>query len=323
MPMNSDPDLLPIEWSRDVIKQMEQTSAVLGLSTTRRMTTRQTRLPATAALASAFWVGSSTNDFTDLKQETAAQWKGVELIVEELACLVAIPHAYTADNSFPVWEETRPQLVEAMGKALDAAVLFGVDKPTSWQPALMPSIEDAGQTVAEGTTTDIAADIALSAQMLKARGFDTRGWAAEPGMQWRLIGMRDADGQPIYQQNLSGPVVTGLYGRPIIEVANGAWDPTQALIIHGDWSKSIVGIREDITFTRHTDGVITNSSGQVLYNAMQQDSDIWRAVFRVAWARANPATRLGPNADQTGDQPIANPTSTTKFPWAAVVPAGS
>jgi HK97 family phage major capsid protein len=316
MPLNSDPDLLPIEWSRDVIKQMEQTSVVMALSQTRGMTTRQQRLPATSALASAFWVGSATNDFSNLKQETQAAWRGVELIVEELACLVAIPHAYTADNNFPVWEETRPQLVEAMGIALDAAVLFGVDKPTSWQEAIYPSIVQAGQTVEEGTTTDLAADVAESARLLKSRGFDTTGWAAEPGMQWRLIGMRSTDGTPIYQPNLTGPISTGLYGRPIVEVSNGAWDATDALMIHGDWRRSIVGIRQDITFTRHTDGIISNAAGEVVYNAMQQDSDIWRAVFRVAWARANPATRLGPDANESGDQ-----ATVTKFPWAAIVPA--
>lgn len=323
MPLNSDPDLLPIEWSREVIKQMEQTSAVLGLSRRRRMTTRQQRLPATAVLADAYWVGNTGNDFTNLKQEAMAQWQGVNLIVEELAALVAIPHAYTDDNAFPVWDEVRPQIVEAMGRRLDAAALFGVGAPPTWQTAILPSVIAAGQTVAEGTTSDIAADVALSAQTLKARGFNTNGWATEPGFQWRLTGLRDADGQPIYQQNLAGPIQTGLYGRPLVEVANGAWDDSQALIIHGDWSKSIVGIREDITFTRHESGVIGDSGGNIVFNAMQQDATIWRAVFRVAWARANPATRLGPQPDESGNNAPASPAAPAKFPWAAVTPTTS
>lgn len=313
MVMTSNPDLLPLEWSREVIQQMAESSAVLGLSRRRTMSTRQTRMPATAALAGAYWVGNTANDFTDLKQETLAEWDGVNLIVEELAALVAIPHAYEQDNTFPVWDETRPQIVEAMGRALDAAALFGVNKPATWPDAIFPSVVAAGQTVDDGTTADIAADVALSAQRLKQRGFTTNGWATEPGFQWLLTGLRDSMGQPIYQQDLPGPLRTGLYGRPLLEVANGSWDSTDALVIHGDWSKSIVGIRQDITFSRHDSGIISNGSGQVVFNAMQQDSTIWRAVFRVAWTRANPATRLGPNPD----------TPTGKFPWAAVVPAGS
>jgi len=323
MPLNSDPDLLPIEWSNEVIKQMTETSAVMALSQTRRMSTRQQRLPATAVLADAYWVGNSGNDFTNLKQEAMAQWQGVNLIVEELAALVAIPHAYMDDNAFPVWEEVRPQVVEAMGRRLDAAALFGVGAPSTWQTAILPSVVAAGQTVAEGTTADIAADVALSAQILKGRGFTTTGWAADPGFQWRLTGLRSTDGNPIYQQDLAGPIRTGLYGRPLLEVANGAWDPAEALVIHGDWSKSIVGIRQDITFTRHESGVIGDSSGNIVFNAMQQDSTIWRAVFRVAWARANPATRLAPQPDQSGNESPGSAEAPAKFPWAAVVPATS
>ncbi|MFH0243599.1 phage major capsid protein [Streptomyces sp. HK10] len=309
----SNADLLPIEWSNEVIKQMTETSAALRLSRRRTMSTRQARMAATSALAGAYWVGQSSNDFTDLKETTKAEWSGVNLIVEDLAVLVAIPHAYEQDNAFPVWEETRPQLVEAMGKALDSAIFFGVNKPATWPDDLMTSITAAGQTTTEGTGDDIAADVALSARVLKQRGFTTTGFAAEPGFGWELIGMRSTDGTPIYQRDLSGPGQSGLYGFPMQEVANGAWDSTAASVIHGDWSKSIIGIRQDITFTRHESGVITDETGAVVFNAMQQDSTVWRAVMRVAWARANPATRLGPNAD----------TATGKFPFAAVVPASS
>ncbi len=307
----SNPDLLPIEWSNEVIQGMAQSSAALALSRRRTMSTRQQRMPAAAALAGAYWVGGT--DSTGLKQTTKSEWAGVNLIVEELAALVAIPHAHSADVGFPLWEETKPQIIEAMGRKLDQAVFFGVDKPATWPTALLPSIEAAGQTTEVGTGVDLAADVALSAKALKTRGHTTNGFAVEPGFNWGLVGMRSTDGTPIYQQNLSGPITTGLYGYPMVEVANGAWDEDEATVIHGDWSKSIIGIRQDITFTPHESGVINDADGVVVFNAMQQDSTIWRAVFRVAWARANPATRLGPGAD----------TPTGKFPFAAVVPAGS
>lgn len=306
----SESDLLPMEWSAEVIQNLAQSSAALALSRRRTMSTRQQRMPAAAALAGAYWVGAGSGDSTGLKQTTKSEWAGVNLIVEELAALVAIPHAHMQDNLFPVWEETRPQIVEAMGKKLDEAVLFGVDKPATWPTDLMTAISAAGQTTTAGTGDDIAVDVAESAKQLKQRGHATSGFATEPGFQWGLTGMRSADGIPIYQQNLSGPITTGLYGYPSVEVSNGAWDVDEATLIHGDWSKSIIGIRQDITFTRHESGVINDADGAVVFNAMQQDSTIWRAVFRVAWARANPATRLGPNAD----------TATGKFPFAAVVP---
>jgi HK97 family phage major capsid protein len=309
MPLESNPDLLPIEWSNEVIQNMAQTSAVMGLSRRRTLSTRTQRLPATALLADAYWVGGT--DSTGLKQETDADWKGVNLIVEELAALVAIPDAYAADSGFPVWDETRPQVVEALGKALDAAVLFGVDKPVTWtSPAIVPGAVAVGNVVAEGTNPDFAVDVAQAAEELAETGYDTTGFASRPGLQWKLVGLRSQDGAPIYQQNLSGPISTGLYGFPLMPVKNGSWDSDDAELVLGDWSKSIVGIRQDITFTRHTDGVITDSGGAVTFNAMQQDATIWRAVMRVAWAAAVPATRLAPNPGQDDG----------KFPFSVVTP---
>lgn len=323
----SNSDLLPIEWSAEVIKNMAEQSAALALSRRRTMSTRQSRMPATTALAGAYWVGNASNDFTDLKQTTKAEWKGVTLNVEELAVLVPIPHAYLDDNLFPVWEETQPQISEAMGAALDAAVFFGINKPSTWPSALYPTIVASGQTVEEGTQEDLAADIAESARVLKSRGFRTTGFAVEPGFNWRLISMRSADGIPIYTQQLQGTPMAGLYGFPMPEVANGAWeaaDPGDTpLVIHGDWSKSIVGIRQDITFTKHDSGVISDETGAVIYNSMQQDSTIWRAVFRVAWARANPATRIGPAPSEDGAAHPADEDNPVKFPWAAITPSSA
>lgn len=307
MVMQSNPDLLPIEWAREVIQNVAQESATMALSRRVQMSTRQQRLPVASALAGAYWVGNASNDFTNLKQQTQALWGGVNLNVEELAVLVAIPDAYEQDNAFPVWDETRPQIVEALGQALDAAVLFGVNKPATWPTAIFPSIEAAGQTVVVGTGDDLAVDIADSAQSLEEVGFATNGFAVAPGFGWRLVGMRSTEGIPIYQTNLSGPITTGLYGYPMKEVKNGSWDSEEALVIHGDWSKSVIGIRQDITFTRHDSGIISDDSGNVVFNAMQQDSTIWRAVMRVAWARANPVTRL-------------QSSEALRFPFGAVVP---
>jgi len=278
------------------------------------MSTRTARIPATALLATAYWVGGT--DSTGLKQETIAEWKGVNLIVEELAALVAIPHAYEDDSGFPVWDETRPQVVEALGKKLDEAVLFGVDKPATWGDDIVTRATAAGNTTVAGTAVDLAADIAASAGTLKRSGYRTTGFAVEPGFGWDLIGTRATDGTPIYQRDLAGPITTGLYGFPMMEVENGAWDPATAQVVHGDWSKSIVGVRQDITFTRHEDGVINDSGGAIVFNAMQQDSTIWRAVMRVAWASANPATRLasaaGGDADKNKDD--------NKYPFAVITP---
>lgn len=297
----SNPDLLPIEWSREVIQEMAEQSAVLAMSRRLTMSTRTQVLPATSALARAFWVGGA--DSSGLKQTTKQEWKGVFLRVEELACLVPIPNAHLDDNAFPVWEETQPAVVEAMGAALDAAVLFGVDKPAAWPNPIYQSAFAAGNTTLSGLGDDLAQAIALGARDLRRQdGYRVSGFVVEPGFQWELVSLRSTDGTPIYQSNLSGPISTGLYGFPLREAGNGAWDSDEAKLIFGDWSKSLVGVREDITFTRHDSGVINDADGVVVFNAMQQDSTIFRCVFRVAWAVANPQTRVAQAAGLTDAQ---------------------
>jgi HK97 family phage major capsid protein len=325
--MASDANLLPIQYANEVIKQATQASAVLSLSQTRRMTTRQQRMPATALLAGAYFVGSASNDFTSLKQTTRAQWQGVNLIVEDIAVLVALPDAFEMDSGFDVWAEVVPQISEAIGATFDAAALFGTNKPATWPAAIVPSIP-AGQRFEVGDGTDLAQDVSSAAAALKRVGFNTNGFAAEPGFGWDLVGLRTEQGVPIYQPDLQNGGQGRLYGFPLNEVANGAWDADDATLIGGDWTKSLVGLRQDVTLTRHPDGVINDEDGAVVFNAMQQDASIWRAVMRVAWARANPATRLGPNPGLTGNAVNAgnlngNAATPLKFPWWVLEPAGS
>lgn len=306
-----DPSLLPVEYVPDVIKMTAQQSALLSMSARRMLATRVTRIPVLSSLPQSYWVGTTTNDFSNMKQTTHAEWKGINLNVEELAVLVPVPNAYMADENFPVWSEIAPFIAESMGAKLDAAGIFGVDKPASWPDSILASATAAGNTVAEGTGVDFAQDVANLAAKMKRTGYAVNGFASEPGLGWELTGLRSTDGLPIYQPDLQGRGEgQGLYGFPLREVLDGAWDDDKAKLLAGDWTKSIVGIRQDITFERFDQGIISDTSGKVILNAMQQDCTVFRAVFRVAWAVAAPATRLAPNPDGTG----------SKYPFGLITP---
>jgi len=135
-------------------------------------------------------------------------------------------------------------------------------------------------------------------------GYTVNGFAARPGLNWRLIGLRSAQGIPIYEpdmQNAGGqaswnqPAQGALYGYPLRMIDNGSWDGTKAQVIAGDWSKAIIGIRQDISFKLFTEGVISNDSGGVVLNLMQQDAVAMRLVLRLAYSVANPVTIMQPN----------------------------
>ena len=284
----SDDPLVPEPVAAEIVKAMPEQSALMRLARKVRMSSKTRRMPVLSVLPTAYFVDGDTG----LKQTSSADWQNVNLIAEELAVLVPIPESYLADSQVPIWDEVRPLVTEAIGAKLDAAGLFGTDKPTTWPESVYIHAIAAGNAVIAGTGDDLAQDISDLAEDIAEDGFDVSGFASKAGFKWRMTGLRSTDGAPIYHPGLPGSTPASLYGFPLGSVKTDAWDATEALLIAGDWSKVMIGIRQDITFTRHTDAVISDADGAVVYNAMQQDSIIYRAVFRVAYALANPATRI-------------------------------
>lgn len=280
---------VPEPVANEVIKELPHASVLLNRARQIRMSSKTLKQPILSALPDAYWV----NGDSGLKQTTKAEWGSQTITAEELAALVVVPDALFDDSNIPIWDEVRPLLVEAIGRKVDQAGLFGVDKPASWPTAVVPAAIAAGNTVASGTGADIAADVAALGGLVAEDGFAINGFASRPGLGWQLVGMRDGNGAPLYTPSLSAGAPAGLYGYPLNEVTNGSWDADEADLIAADWSKFIVGVRQDITFDISKDGVISDADGKVIVNAYQQDSKILRVVFRVGFQVANPVTRVG------------------------------
>lgn len=300
-PYSTDP-LVPEPLAEDIIQELPQQSAVLQMAKTVPMGTRTQRLPVLDVLPVAYFVSGDSG----LKQTTSMVWKNVTLVAEELAAIVPIPDAYLSDTNIPLWDEVRPRMVEALARAIDAATLFGTNKPSTWSPAIIPAAIAAGNTVAD-TSGDIPASVASLAEKVALDGYtNINGWIIRPGFKWRLLRVRSSgSGEPIYMPDLMNGRGGSLYGYPLTEVANGAWDPTVADMVVGDWNMAIIGMRQDITFKMFDQGVISDASGAVVWNSMQQDGQAMRVVMRLAYATANPVTNLNSN-------------SATRFPFGVL-----
>lgn len=284
--------MLPDQTIAEILAEAPAVSTVLSRARQVRMSTAKTKQSVLASLPEAYWVQGDTG----LKETTSAGWEGVTMTAEELAVIVPIPDALVDDSNVPLWDQIKPLLVEAIGKKVDQAALFGVDKPESWPTAVIPAAIAAGNVVQRGAGADIAADLAGVAGLVAADGFAVNGFASKPGLQWELIGARTSTGSPLYTPALAPGQPQGLYGYPLNEVNTGAWDPAVAEVLAADWTKMVVGIRQDITFDLFREGVITDAAGKVLLNLMQQDTKALRVVFRVGFQVANPMTRLNGDA---------------------------
>jgi len=285
--------LVPEPLATAIIQEVPKQSAALSLCRRTALSTKTARMPVLDVLPVAYWVGGDTG----LKQTSTQEWKGVVLVVEELACIIPIPQAYLDDASVPLWTEIQPRMTEAAGQLIDAAILFGVNKPATWPQAIIPGAIAAGNDVTAGTGSDFGVDVASLGEMMAYTGYTVNGFAGKPGLNWMLVGMRTDQGIPIYQSinadmSSSSGLSGNLYGYPISMVDNGAWDPSAAALVGGDWSKAIIGMRQDITFKLFTEGVISDDTGKVILNLMQQDAVAMRMVMRLAYAVANPVTTI-------------------------------
>ena len=140
--------------------------------------------------------------------------------------------------------------------------------------------------------SNVAQDIAALAEKVSVGGFAVNGFASRPGLSWKVRGLTDQTGRPIFADALTGNGTFSIYGYPLDEVRNGAWNAEAAELVMLDWSKFVVGIRQDVTYSLFKEGVISDDTGKVVLNLMQQDSQALRAVFRVGFQVAVPLTRL-------------------------------
>jgi HK97 family phage major capsid protein len=302
--------LIPEDVAAGIIQGLPAASAARATFRTVNMTRAQQRMPVLSALPIAYWVSTSGVD-TALKQTTEINWSNKYLDVRELAVIVPIPEAVIDDADFDIWGEARPRLIEAFGAKLDAATLMDSDNPwpETYQQGIVRQAFDAGNFVNEGTGVDFADDVALTMAEVEEDGFDVNTFYARRKVRSRLRRLRAATtNEPIYQDiAASSPPL--LYGEPITWVSGGPWVNNYELIA-GDRSAAILGVRQDITFKLFTEGVISDDSGNVVLNLMQQDAVAMRAVARFAFAVANPI-----NAEGVAEA--------TRFPFAVLVNAGS
>lgn len=313
---NSLSGLIPEPVTREIMQGAIAESAVLRMG--RRlanMSSKTQTINVLDALPSAYFVNGEATDAgagDAFKQTTKMAWDKKKLYAEEIAVIVPIPEAALDDADYDIWGEVRPRLTEAFGKVIDAAILFGTNKPSTWRNGVVPSAIAAGNGVPMGT--DVFSDIMGEGGLIskvELDGFNPNGVMSAIQMRGKLRGLKDTTGQPIFKSDMQGATRYGLDGMDMYFPMNGAFDPNQAQMIVGDWSQLVYAIRQDMTFKIFTEGVIQDPSTKAItYNLMQNDMVALRAVMRLGWEIANPINAY--NAD------IANP-----FPFSVYGKAGT
>lgn len=296
--------LIPEDVQREIVQSIEVKSAALQLMPHVRMKRAQQRIPVMSQLPVAYWITGASLDARDIgmKQTTSLQWDNVYLNAEEMAVIVPIAKNLLDDMDYDFWAQTRPKITEAFGVALDDAIFFGTNAPTTFPPSIVSGANSAGNLVIAGTSTvDFLDDVNNGMGLVEADGFDVTGFWARRQVKSKLRGMRDTTKGLLFIGDNSTPnasINTGsLFGEPIVfsnaGLASFNTGATGYSMIGGEWDQSMLAIRDDISMEMFDTGVITdNGSPPVIqYNLMQQDMVALRVTARFAWAIPNPINR--------------------------------
>ena len=301
--------LIPEPVTREIMQGAIAESAVLRMG--RRlanMSSKTQTINVLDALPSAYFVNGEATDSgagEAFKQTTKMAWDKKKLYAEEIAVIVPIPEAALDDADYDIWGEVKPRLTEAFGKVIDAAILFGTNKPSTWRTGVVPAAIAAGNGVPVGTSVfdDIMGENGLISKV-EMDGFNPNGVMAAIQMRGKLRWLKGTNEQPIFKTDMQGATRYALDGMDMYFPMNGAFDPTAAQMIVGDWSQLVYAIRQDMTFKIFTEGVIQDPSTKAItYNLMQNDMVALRAVMRLGWEIANPVNAY--NADKANPFPFS------------------
>lgn len=284
--------LIPENVSNALLEGVTSNAAALSLFRRITVPTRMTRFPVLSALPQAYWVDGDTG----LKQTTEMAWSSKYLTVEKLAVVAPVAMDLAEDlqdgGNFDLWEEIRPLLEDAIAQKIDAAVFFGVDKPSTQPTAIVPAAIAAGNNVVRGTAAQNAGGIAEDFNQLFGKvendGFGVNSIITDLSFRTKLRSARATDGQKLLD------VSTGaLDGVPVTYAMDGQWPSGSSAVeaIVGDKNRVILGIRKDFYSYIWKEATLMDDEGNVIFNLAQQNMFGLVVEFRLGWVTANPINR--------------------------------
>ena len=322
--------LIPEQVSSEILSGVVEESAVLSMF--RRMpnmSSRTMRMPVLSTLGSAAFTGNVTTDnlvigadqqiddermlelkgtpygtgspgyvpeegVPGLKQTHQMKWDNVFIVAEPIAITLPVPEDVISDSNWDIWAEVRPRIIEAFGRRIDAAAMWGFERPVTWPTGVVPTAIARGQVVAEGSGADLGEDTSTLMGILEDQAYDPTGFLAATSIKASLRNIRATDGSLIFNPSMQVDAPDLLWGRRIMYSKNNTTDTSVARLIAGDMDEAVYSIRQDISFKLFTEGVITDNNNSVIMNLMQNDMVALRVVMRLGWAIPNPIHAMRP-----------------------------
>ena len=289
--------VLPIEYGREIIRGVVGRSKALELG--RRipnMRGKTYRLNVLSQLPVAGWVKNQLTpdgaaDEIKNKPISALAWEGVDLVAEEIACIVPVSLntlADVEDYGVELVPELTEQIVGAFQQVIDATVFFGVDSPWTGYAGIVSAATSAGATVTWDGQGGLSFYNAINSAMeyVEKSGYVPTAILGGPSLNSAFRSTITTLGVLAGDQGEIGAL-------PRHIDLTGGFDQSTAFAIVGDFRYLVYSFREEMSMRILYEATLKDpATGTELYNLAQQDMIGFRFTMRLAVAVPNPVNRV-------------------------------
>lgn len=226
---------VPVEIATELIKNIVSDSLAFKVCKHVAMNSDKKTLPVLTDAGSAYWTGEGETIGT-----TIMAFDYPMLKAQKLAVIVPTTKEKLKDSTLDVLREIREGIADAFVRAIDSAVLFGKDTPFEVN---LNDVAEVNKIVGTGSI-----DLDISGAMGKIEDNDlaVTGVVTHNGMKKTFRDLRDNNGNTIViSGGLSG---SQIYNTPIYIPTSKAWDKTKAEVILGDFTRAVIGTRDEIHY---------------------------------------------------------------------------
>ena len=284
--------LIEEAYADTLLGSAKEASTVLSAFQTVSMGTKTTHLPVLATLPSAGWVSESATASGGVKPQSEVTWADRTLVAEEIAVIIPIHENVIDDATVAVLSEIAALGGQAIGRKLDEAVLFGIDKPASWvSDDLLAAAVAAGQVInvvdGQANEDDLVGGVNQVSELIASAGYAPDTLLSSLSMRYKVANLRDGNGQLVFRDESFAGFRT-FFNR------NGAWTPESASAIVCDSQRVRIGVRQDITVKFLDQATVGN------INLAERDMVALRLKARYAYVLGNGATAAGASKTPVG-----------------------
>lgn len=271
--------LIPAEERAEVFESVINDSKILPLMTRLpNISTNKERIKIMDSLPITYWLNG--ND--DFKRTTKQKFKDAYIYAEEIACIIPISINDLEDEKYDLWGNIKPRVKEAMGKLVDATILFGTNKPASFPKGIVDQAFEHGHQIVQGAQESFYSVIDRAMEKVELTGYEVTGLAGGLGTKSAFRKLLDTTGQLIVGSEINE--------LPKFYINNGSWDNSKAKLIVGNFKQAVYAVRKELTFKLLEEATIKDPVTGEELNLATQDQVALRCVMRLGWAMPDPVS---------------------------------